>query len=665
MLKWLKIASIALCLLAVTTVVYAIDSDLAGEEVVFLQDDFQADVPDLFVLGIKKQITLRCLDEEKLARANNRIDAVINGTTRQLVFTHGEARFFVEFDRNEPLSIKVGQFTFVREITPMPLWLSIIPPLLVIALALVYKEVVSSLVIGIVAGASIAGYYAHDSSAWWGLFRFIDTYLIEAMTDSGHVSVMVFSVLIGGIVAVISKNGGMQAVINRMSRKATNAKSGQLATYFMGIAIFFDDYANTLVVGNTMRPLTDKLRISREKLSYIVDSTAAPVAAVAFITTWIGAELGYIQGALDTINARTGIDYAHGIDHSAYSIFLHSLEYAYYPILTLVFMLFIILLNRDYGPMYKAEVMARSEGVVTGGMVKGNVNFEELQPAEGIKLRMINAILPIAIVIFGTMIGLLVTGWDAEAWSNKDISFAQNLADTIGRSDSYKALLWASMCGLIVAVGMTAAQKIQTFTESIDTSITGFKTMINALVILILAWSLAALTGDMNTADYLAGLASGNIAEWAVPVITFIISFIVAFSTGTSWGTMAIVYPIMLPLSWELSMQSGISPEVALSHFFNVSSCVLAGAVMGDHCSPISDTTILSSLATQCNHIQHVRTQMPYSLTVGAVSILLTTITAVTGIWWALEFLFGTVILFLVVRFLGKKIPDAEEVGGL
>src|SRR5690606_12891952 len=203
----------------------------------------------------------------------------------------------------------------------------------------------------------------------------------------------------------------------------------------------------------------------------------------------------------------------------------------------------------------------------------------------------------------------------------------------------------------------TAFQKIQTFPEAIETSITGFKTMVSAMVILILAWSLASITADLHTAEYLAGLASGTVVEWAVPAITFIIAAAVAFSTGTSWGTMAIVYPLMLPLSWELSMQAGIDPALALSHFFNVTSCVLAGAVLGDHCSPISDTTILSSLASQCNHIEHVRTQLPYALSVGAVSLMFTVGGAYFELPAIFNFLFGFLILFVIVRFVGKVVP--------
>ena len=632
--------------------------DTVADEVEFQRDDFTIKVPDLFVSGIETTGEINCLDQEKLAASNHIVSVVVNGKRQELYFENGKANFPLAFDRNEPLSIKAGEFTYVRDVKPMPLWLSIIPPLIVILLALVFKEVVSSLIIGIVSGACITGFYAYDGSIWYGLFRFIDTYVVQAMSDSGHISVMVFSTLIGGIVAVISKNGGMQAVVDSLSRKAINPKSGQMATYFLGIAIFFDDYANTLVVGNTMRPLTDRLRISREKLSYIVDSTAAPVAAIALITTWIGAELGYIQGALDTINAKAGISYPHGIEESAYAVFLGSLEYAYYPIFTLAFMLMLILMNRDFGPMHKAESRARLEGNVGKGMLHSNIDVSEFEPEKDIKYRMINAILPISVVVLGTVIGLLVTGYDATIWSDPANSFGKSLSLTIGKSDSYKALLWSSMSGLIVAIAMTAFQKIQTFPETIETSISGFKTMVSALVILILAWSLASITGDMHTADYLAGLASGTVVEWAVPAITFLIAAVVAFSTGSSWGTMAIVYPLMLPLSWELSMQGGVDASVALGHFFNVSACVLAGSVLGDHCSPISDTTILSSLATHCNHIEHVRTQMPYALTVGGVSILFTLIGAYMELPWILDFPLGIFMLFLIVRFLGKVVPD-------
>jgi Na+/H+ antiporter NhaC len=623
----------------------------------FEKSEFELDVPAFFVKGVVHTIELKCLNIAKLADHDFAVSVVVNGARKNVRFVDGTAQVKVRFDRNEPLSVKADGFTYVRDIKPIPLWMGILPPLLVILLALIFKEVVSSLILGVFLGAAITGYYAEGM---WGVatafFRIIDTYIIEALMDQGHLSVIVFSVLIGGLVAVISKNGGMHAIVTRISSRATNPQRGQLVTWSLGIAIFFDDYANTLVVGNTMRPLTDKLRISREKLSYIVDSTAAPVAAIALITTWIGAELGYIQGALSTIN--TGVVQ---IDQSAYAIFLGSLQYAFYPVLALIFILLIIWQKRDFGPMYEAEKHARIHGVLGGQSGKSTVDISEFEPADGVRARSANALIPIAVVVLGTVAGLLITGYDPAVWGDGTVGFGKKLSTTIGQSDSYKALLWASMSALIVAILLTVSQGIMRFTEAVETSISGFKTMINAVIILILAWSLAFVTEEMHTADYLASLASDTIPPWSVPAITFLISSVVAFSTGSAWGTMAIVYPLMLPLSWELSMRMGLDPEMAMGLFYNVTSSVLAGAVLGDHCSPISDTTILSSLATQCDHMDHVRTQIPYAITVGLVAVLLSILTAILPIPWYLSFPIGIGLLFAVVRLFGKRIDPAFD----
>ncbi len=615
-------------------------------------DEVRVEVPHFFVEGIPAEGVVYCDSPEKLFRNGYVKEAYVNGESRELNFKNGKAEFQLTFDRREPLSFKLDGFTFVKDVNPMPLWVGVIPVFIVILLALIFKEVVSSLIVGIVTGASIIAYYADSASAWEGILRLIDTYVIESITDSDHVSVLVFSILIGGIVALISKNGGMKAVVNIISKKANSPRSGQMATWALGLAIFFDDYANTLVVGNTMRPLTDKLRISREKLSYIVDSTAAPVAAIAFITTWIGAELGYIQGALDQINSAGIV-----IDQGAYSIFFASLEFAFYPLLCLIFMFFIIYLKRDYGSMYGAEVAARA-GKITEGKIDTGLTEDEFEPAKNTRLRFANAFIPIFIVITGTFIGLLVTGDYWEVAKDDSMSFGTQLAVAVGNSDSYRSLLWASMLGIMAAIVLTVSQRILSLTEAIETSFNGFKTMMGAVVILILAWSLAAITAEMHTADFLASLARGNVAPWLIPAITFVIAAVVAFSTGSSWGTMAILYPLMLPLSWELSIQAQIEPEMAVALFANVTSCVLAGAVLGDHCSPISDTTILSSLATQCDHISHVRTQLPYALTVGLVSVILTVLSAVTPISGFLLLAVGAMLLFAVVRFFGKKLPS-------
>jgi len=626
----------------------------AQDENIFTKDDFSVELPHLIVDGVEASGTLVCLDSDKLYLLGNEAQAIINGERTTLTFEKGEADFKMTFDRNEPMSIKVGGFTLVRDVTPMPLWLSIVPPLLVIVLALAFKEVVSSLIIGIITGAMIAAHYAIDSPGIIiGFLNAIDVYMVQAMADEGHVSVILFSTIIGGIVALISKNGGMQAVVDKISRRATSPKSGQMATWFLGIGIFFDDYANTLVVGNTMRPLSDRLHISREKLSYIVDSTAAPIAAIALITTWIGAELGYIQTALDQINAGQNM-----IESGPYIIFLGSLKYSFYPVFALVFMLILIQRNRDFGPMLNAEIHARSGVELSNTRQSQSSELDEFEPQKGAKLNMWNAIIPILVLVVGTAVGLVYTGYheDPSVWASDEFALSRKLSIIIGNSDSYKGLLWSSMLGLMVAVLLSVVRKTLRFGDAISVSIDGFKTMVPAMVILILAWSLAALTDQMHTADYLTSLVEGRFAVWALPAITFLLSAIVAFSTGSSWGTMAIIYPIMLPLAWSLSIESGYEPAAAMEIFLNTTSTVLAGAVLGDHCSPISDTTILSSLATRCDHIQHVKTQLPYALTVGAVAILFTSLSALLPIPWLLNYLIGIVLLYFVVSLFGKKV---------
>jgi len=461
-------------------------------------------------------------------------------------------------------------------------------------------------------------------------------------------AIIVFSMVIGATVNLITKNGGMKGVVNKLSRFARSPRSGQFVTWVLGIAIFFDDYANTLVVGNAMRPVTDKLRISREKLSYIVDSTAAPITAVAFVTTWIGAELGYIQDGINAI----------GLNESAYNIFLRSLAFSFYPILALLFILILVRSNRDYGPMLAAERRARfSKPSELNDDRDGFSNqLSELEVPESQKARWYNAVIPIFVVITGTVVGLFYTGIAEVGWSD-EIGFSKNLSSVIGHADSYKALLWSSLSGALVAMVLTLSQRLLTLKESVDSMIDGFKVMLTAMVILILAWSLALVTKDMRTADFISQiLVEINMTPYLIPTITFILSALVAFSTGSSWGTMAILYPLVLPSTWLICQQNGLEYDHSMIIFYNVVSTVLAGSVMGDHCSPISDTTILSSLASSCNHIEHVRTQLPYALTVGVVAILSGTLPAAYGVPSWILFPVSLAILILIVRFVGKKV---------
>lgn len=533
----------------------------------------------------------------------------------------------------------------------IPLWQSILPPLLAIGMALLLKEVIISLFAGIWLGSFII-YGWNFRYFFVSLARVVDTYVIRAFTESSHASVILFSLLIGGIVAVISRNGGMAGIVQKLSKYANSSRSAQFITYGLGVGIFFDDYANTLIVGNTMRPVTDRFRISREKLAYLVDSTAAPVAAIAFVTTWIGAELGYIDAAIDHL----------GIATTPYAIFMGSLKYAFYPILTLAFIYLLLRFNKDFGPMHKAEMRARQSGALyekkTGDKREGPVDdsLRSLDPVAGIRYRWSNAFFPILTVVVVTMLGLYLTGYDAATWSG-DTSFWQKLMATVGNADSFVSLIWGSTMGLLLAILLSITSKTLNMRLAIESMMDGFKTMLPAIVILILAWSIADLTKELHTADFLTQMISGNIPPHFIPVLTFVLAAVISFSTGSSWSTMAILYPIILPMSWILGQEAGLHDAALMEVIYHATAAVLGGSVLGDHCSPISDTTVLSSLASACNHIDHVRTQLPYAITVGLASVISSTMIVLFDIPWYLNYLIGISILFVYVRFRGRKVP--------
>jgi Na+/H+ antiporter NhaC len=540
----------------------------------------------------------------------------------------------------------LSAFAGATQVSAIPDWTSIIPPIVAIGLALILREVLLSLTIGIFSGLILMGIKSSNSVG--RAFLEVPTAIQYSLVNKDHISVILFTLMIGAMVGIISKNGGMMALVKLISKKATTARSGQLATWLLGIAIFFDDYANTLVVGNTMRPLTDKLKISREKLAYIVDSTAAPVAAIAFITTWIGAELGYISDGIAKIpNGMNEIG-------SAYGVFFQSLKYMFYPILTLFFIFILVWRKRDFGPMLKAERTARMKEDSIDIPVVG-----EIDEIEDRKESIWSAILPIFIMIIGATIGLFYTGLSAGGeghdyvWNNSS-SVATNLSEIIGRADSYLSLIWGAFCGLFMAILISISAGILSVKKTMEYAESGVKSMMPAILILTLAWTLGAVTESLGTAEYLANLSQGNLMPQFIPTIVFVLSAAIAFSTGTSWGTMSILYPIVLVTSWNICSAEAFTIEASLNIFANVVSAVLAGSVLGDHCSPISDTTILSSLSADCDHVQHVKTQLPYALTVGGVSILLGTLPAGFGIPFYITFPIAALVLYFIVSYFGK-----------
>ena len=616
------------------------------------QDDVELDYFPVIVKTIPVDFTVSIQDSLKRSKLEGSyVDVVINGEKKQLPVTKGQIKISQKFHDRTKLTIEIGDSEFREDVNPIPLWMSVLPPLIAIVMALLFKEVFTALFTGLLLGTSIIHFYQGATillAIGRGILTIVDTYILNALSDKGHLSIIVFSLLIGGMVNIITRNGGMRGIVNRLSVYASNARNGQIVTWFLGLLIFFDDYANTLVVGNTMRPVTDRLKISRQKLAYIVDSTAAPIASIAFITTWIGAELSYISDGIQTI----------GLQQTPYSVFFNSLAYSFYPIFALIFILFIVVKRRDYGPMLKAERKARhwkpakAEAESSGASDK----FNEMQAKEGIKHKSFNAVIPVLVIILGAFAGLIYTGVEAAGWSEQ-MSFTKNISNVIGHADSYQALLWSSLVGVLISIIMTVIQKLMTLEDTVSSMINGFRTMLTAIVILVLAWSIAEVTQHLHTANFISKILLGmNMTPYWVPTLTFIMAALVAFSTGSSWGTMAILYPLILPASWLICQESGLDYQTSLSIFYNVVSTVLAGSVLGDHCSPISDTTILSSLASSCNHIDHVRTQLPYALTVGTVAILFGTLPAAYGISSFILFPVGIAVLFLAVHLFGKKV---------
>ena len=522
----------------------------------------------------------------------------------------------------------------------LPGWLALMPPLVAILLALVFREVVISLLAGVWLGALLL-YNWNPLTALW---RTLDTYIVGAIVDPGHAMILVFSFLLGGMVGIISRNGGTYGVVDKITRHAVGPIRGQLAAYVMGLVIFFDDYSNTLIVGPTMRPLTDRLRVSREKLAYIVDSTAAPVASIALISGWIGMEVGLIDDALQSMN----------MPYEPYVVFVQSIPFRFYPVLALIFVLMVILTDRDFGPMLKAELRARREGKVIrdGARPASDFDAEILSPVEGKPRRWYNAIVPIAVMTLVTVVGMYTTGRDA-VLSAGDTDLG--LSNIFGNGDSYLSLIWGSFSACAVAVLMTLAQRLLTLQETMEAWVAGLKAMLFAFVILVLAWALGQITIDVHTASYLIHLLTGNLDPRLLPVLVFILCAVISFATGTSWGTMAIMMPVVVPLAVALSGEAGYGESDTYTILLGAVSSVLAGSVWGDHCSPISDTTILSSMASSCDHIDHVRTQMPYALLVGIVGMAVGDIPTAYGMSPWISIVLGSAILLGVLYLFGKR----------
>ncbi|MGI9287273.1 MAG: Na+/H+ antiporter NhaC family protein, partial [Pseudomonadales bacterium] len=410
-------------------------------------------------------------------------------------------------------------------------WTSILPPAVAIGLALWLRAVVPAIFFGIWTGM-IVEYGPSLVNIFRALLDTFQVRLYHVMLDPDHVAVLLFTGMIGGMVGVISQNGGMHGIVNIVMRWANSVRRGQLSVWFLGLCIFFDDYTNTLVVGNTVRPVTDRLQISREKLAYLVDSTAAPVACIAVVTTWIGYELGLISKAIENLE---------GFDMPATTLFLHSLPYSFYPLLAIFFVFLVGWSGRDFGPMLTAERRSQSTGqVIPDGNDDAPTAEEGINTEIGddIPRRALNAVLPILTLIIGSFAGLYITGE------------GDTLRERLGSAEVYQALMWGSFLGAAVAGGLTLVQRIMSLIQIVGAWTGGVKVMVAPLMILVLAWALSDTTAKLGTADFLVAIAGDSLIPQLIPVGTFALAAIAAFATGSSWGVMAILLPLVLPVTW-------------------------------------------------------------------------------------------------------------------
>eukprot|EP00934_Nitzschia_sp_Nitz4_P006005 Nitzschia sp. Nitz4//scaffold9_size221794//103683//106193//NITZ4_001350-RA/size221794-snap-gene-0.101-mRNA-1//1//CDS//3329561013//5995//frame0 len=555
---------------------------------------------------------------------------------------------------------------------------AIFPLLVILLFAILTNMVEFSLYAGIFVGSCIV-----NGELIAGFKNSFENYILNALADVGHAYVYLFSFFLAAVVAMMEKSGGMIGFTRDISKYATSPRSGQIACFVVGLVVFFDDYANTLLCGGAMRPLMDSLMISREKLAFFVDATAAPVASISPVSSWVGFEAGLIQDEIDKIIALEGTTDL-PIETSGYGVFLQSIKYRYYPIFMLILILCLIFSQRDFGPMLiaerKTEVYKRTDGGEgsssdqSGGISDGNT------PREDQPLKTWNMIVPLAVMIFLIFYLLVQTGDDG--------SGEQDFMDKIESSDSYAALLWATAAMMVICLIFYMLQVVKggeiivpsvadlkdifitsdsvkeedpeprarflmPLRDSVDSALIGMGRIFPAAIVLTLAWASGSLMGDVGCDRLFAAWIVGGVKAEMLPTLSFIISLLMALATGTSWGTMSILFPLVTVPAYQVSNGDEII-------FYSTIAGILSGSVAGDHVSPISDTTVLSSLATECGLMNHVGTQAPYVLVCVLSAIFLGTIPIGFDAWPnVIGILIGLGLLVVFVLFFCQPIISA------
>ena len=529
----------------------------------------------------------------------------------------------LQSDENFEGNVDKAIATVHTEIPAYATFWALLPPLIAIALALITKEVYSSLFIGIVVGGVLYANFNFEGS----LVHVVRTGFMETIADPGNIGILIFLILLGSIVAMLNKTGASVA-FGRWTTKHIKTRVGaQLCTILLGVLIFVDDYFNCLTVGSVMRPVTDKHNVSRAKLAYLIDATAAPVCIIAPISSWAAAVAGFASGA----GVNNGME-----------LFIRAIPYNFYALLTIVMMIFMAVSKFDYGPMKKHEYNAVTKGDL---FTTGKEDIESAEAVDNPKGRVCDLVIPIIVLVILCMLGMIYTG----GFFTEGEEGFRNFATAFSNCSAGEGLAYGSFGAIIFAVIFYLCRRVISFKQCMESIPEGFKAMVPAILILCCAWTLKTMTDSLGAKVFVSQLIEGSASglRMMLPAIIFLIAVGLSFATGTSWGTFGILIPIVL------SVFSGTDGNITI---IAISAC-MAGAVCGDHCSPISDTTIMSSAGAQCRHINHVSTQLPYAMTVAGVSFVSYIIAGLIQTWISLPIAIVLMLatLFVLKAVLGKK----------
>mmetsp|Transcript_18773 Transcript_18773/g.49117 ORF Transcript_18773/g.49117 Transcript_18773/m.49117 type:complete len:771 (-) Transcript_18773:83-2395(-) len=591
----------------------------------------------------------------------------------------------VEATGNQPLTVELAYTPdfAVASSQEYTVWVitgfvSILTPLFVIIVAVLSQEVLWALWTGLFIAASIVA----QGDVLDGFLRTMDNYMVNSLGNVDHAYVIIFSWFLAGLVAVIQKSGGGHGIADVICKRVNTRRGMQLSVFVLGFVIFFDDYANTLILGNTMRGVSDAFFVSREKLAFIVDATTAPIASIAPISSWIGFEVGLIDDQLATLS---GMGYEDSLQEakltSGYNIFLESIVSRFYPILMLMLQLSLILTKRDMGPMLKAERRARDQKLVNSPDAKEDETAldETLEPDADTPRLWWNSAAPIIVTLVIVFMSLLITGYNNTVADGMPV----NASNVFGNGDAYGALLWGAFVGSIFCWFLVRFQyhhkgklynqwqhwikfkpvpvdedgkgprPILTFKQSLAVWVEGIKGLTTPVLVLIMAWAIGQAVQDVSCDLFFASALSGGVDPRMLPTLTFLIAALISFCTGTSWGTMSIMFPLAVPATWIATGDREI--------FILVIAGILAGAVFGDHATAISDTTILSSMATKCDLRHHVITQIPYALYAALISILLGTIPSAYAYDSWVGLLLGLIFVAISPIFIAERVDHPER----